>query len=99
MSDTFEIPTLARADIPAAMRLKDAAGWNQTETDWLRLLSFSPDGCFAAEVEGRIIGTVTTIRYEDRFAWIGMMLVDSEYRGRGIGTALLTRTIDHLESK
>jgi GNAT superfamily N-acetyltransferase len=90
---------MSRADIPEAMRLKDAAGWNQTEADWERLLSANPEGCFAAERENRLIGTATTIVYQHRFAWIGMMLVDPRYRGQGIGTALLERALEHVDSR
>lgn len=87
------------ADIPEGMRLKDLAGWNQTAVDWQRFLSASPEGCFVAESNGRVIGTSTTIVYEGRFAWIGMVIVDSELRGRGIGTALLERAIGYLDSR
>src|SRR6266404_8815729 len=90
---------MTRQDIAGGMRLKDLAGWNQTEADWERFLSSSPDGCFVAEIDGRVIGTVTTIVYEDRFAWIGMVLVDPGFRNRGIGRALLQRAIEHLESR
>lgn len=89
---------MTRADIPAGMRLKDIAGWNQTPADWEQFLAASPDGCFVAEVEGRVVGTATTIVYESRFAWIGMVLVDPEHRGRGIGTRLLEKTIEHLDA-
>jgi len=85
------------ADIPAGMRLKEIAGWNQTPADWERFLSASPEGCFVIEAEGRIVGTATTINYEGRFAWIGMVLVDPDYRGRGIGTRLLEKAIDYLD--
>ena len=86
-------------DIPEAMRLKDFAGWNQTAADWERFLSAGPEGCFVAEREGRVVGTSTTIVYEGRFAWIGMVLVDSQLRGQGIGTALLERAIQYLDSR
>jgi GNAT superfamily N-acetyltransferase len=85
-------------DIPEAMRLKDLAGWNQTAADWQRFLSDRPEGCFAAERDGHLVGTSTTIVYEGRFAWIGMVIVDPELRGRGIGTALLKRAIEYLDS-
>jgi GNAT superfamily N-acetyltransferase len=88
---------MTKADIPAGMRLKELAGWNQTSSDWKRFLEASPEGCFVAEVDGKVCGTVTTISYEDRFAWIGMVLVDPEYRGRGIGTRLLERAVEHLD--
>jgi len=86
------------ADIPGGMRLKELAGWNQTPFDWERFLRASPEGCFVAESEGRVLGTATTIVYEGRFAWIGMVLVDPESRGRGIGTRLLARAIEHLDA-
>jgi ribosomal protein S18 acetylase RimI-like enzyme len=97
MEMIFRLMTMA--DVPAGMRLKDLAGWNQTAADWERFLSASPSGCFVAEVEGRVVGTTTTIVYEGRFAWIGMVLVDPEFRGRGIGTHLLNKAIEHLDSQ
>jgi predicted N-acetyltransferase YhbS len=86
-------------DTPAAMQLKDAAGWNQTAADWARFLSASPEGCFVAEREGRVVGTATSIVYEGRFAWIGMVIVDSQYRRQGIGTALLERVVRSIDSR
>ncbi|MGB8295229.1 MAG: GNAT family N-acetyltransferase, partial [Polyangia bacterium] len=86
------------ADVAAGMRLKEIAGWNQTQEDWERFLRASPEGCFVAEWNGQVVGTVTTIVYEGRFAWIGMVLVDPQMRGKGIGTALLEKAIDHLDS-
>ena len=38
------IRLLQLSDIPAAMRLKEAAGWNQTELDWTNLLATEPEG-------------------------------------------------------
>ena len=93
----MNLRTMTTDDIPAGMRLKDLAGWNQTPADWRCFLEGSPRGCFAAEVEGKVVGTAATIVYEERFAWIGMVLVDPEFRGRGIGTRLLEKTIEHLD--
>jgi len=86
-------------DVPDGMRLKELANWNQTEQDWQLFLSANPQGCFVAEVHGRVVGTVTTMIYENRFAWVGMVLVEPEFRKRGIGSALLERAIKHLESR
>jgi GNAT superfamily N-acetyltransferase len=94
----MNLRTMTTDDIPAGMRLKSLAGWNQTSADWRCFLESSPRGCFAAEVEGKVVGTAATIVYEQRFAWIGMVLVDPEFRGRGIGTRLLEKTIEHLDA-
>ena len=76
-------------DIDAGLRLCRAAGWNQVARDWHQLLALTPGGALVADVDGRVVGTITTTRYEARFAWIGMVLVDPAARGRGIGTRLL----------
>lgn len=86
------------ADIPTGMKLKEVAGWNQSAADWERFLSASPNGCFVAEAEGRVVGTTTTITYQGRFAWVGMVLVDPQFRRQGVGTRLLARAIDHLDA-
>jgi GNAT superfamily N-acetyltransferase len=88
---------MERSDIPAGMRLKEAAGWNQTEQDWRRLLVLEPMGCFVACEDGRVRGTVTTLRYGERFGWIGMLLTDPDSRRRGIGTRLLHEAVSYLE--
>ncbi len=94
----MNLRTMTKADIAAGMRLKDLAGWNQTAADWERFLEASPQGCFVAESEGEVCGTVTTIVYESRFAWVGMVLVDPKHRGQGIGTRLLHKGIECLDS-
>ena len=93
----MNLRTMTKADVPAGMRLKELAGWNQTAADWERFLEASPVGCFVAETDGQVCGTVTTIVYESRFAWVGMVLVDPQHRGRGIGTRLLHQAIEYLD--
>ncbi|HTS68320.1 MAG TPA: GNAT family N-acetyltransferase [Terriglobia bacterium] len=88
---------MTAVDIPAGIRLKEAAGWNQTQGDWERFLRASPHGCFVADFEGQVVGSAATISYEGRFAWIGMVLVDPAQRGQGIGTKLLRKAVEYLE--
>jgi len=87
---------MAAIDISGGMRLKTSAGWNQTEADWRRFLEVDPSGTFVAEAAGRVVGTVSTIVYEDRIAWIGMMLVDPDFRRRGIGEGLMRMALEYL---
>lgn len=83
-------------DISFAHQLRDLAGWNQTERDWRGYLEFEPNGCFVAELGGQPAGTATTIRYGERFGWIGMVLVHPDHRRHGIGSLLLRKAIDYL---
>ena len=95
----IEIRRLADRDVAEAMRLKEAAGWNQTEEDWRRLLHLGPRGCFAATADGRLVATTTTTSYGRGLAWVGMVLVDPEFRRRGIATALVRAALDGLEAE
>jgi GNAT superfamily N-acetyltransferase len=95
----INIRLLFESDITAAMQLKAAAGWNQTEEDWRRLLALEPNGCFAAVKGGRLVGTTTTTTYGNELAWIGMVLVDPKERRQGIATRLLNVALDYLNGK
>jgi GNAT superfamily N-acetyltransferase len=95
----INIRLLFESDITAAMQLKEAAGWNQTEEDWRRLLALEPNGCFAAVKGGRLVGTTTTTTYGNELAWIGMVLVDPKERRQGIATRLLNVALDYLNGK
>jgi GNAT superfamily N-acetyltransferase len=87
-------------DIPAGLSLCRFAGWNQTARDWELLLQLGPDACrVAADEEGKIVGTVTTIRYEDHFSWIGMVLVHPDRQRQGIGVQLLREALHVLSSE
>jgi len=90
---------LLESDISAAMQLKEAAGWNQTEDDWRRLLRLEPNGCFCAIKDGRLVGTTTTTTYGDELAWVGMVLVDPEHRRQGIAAKLMSVALDYLNGK
>jgi predicted N-acetyltransferase YhbS len=92
----IEVRLLRESDIPAALRLKELAQWNQTENDWLRLLRLEPNGCFCATMDGDVVGTTTTTTYRPELAWIGMVLVDPERRQLGIATKLMNVAMEYL---
>jgi GNAT superfamily N-acetyltransferase len=94
----MQLRVMTTQDTPGGVRLNTIVGWNQTEADWSRFLAGSSTGCFVMEDGGKIVGTAATLSYENRFAWIGMVLVDPDYRNRGIGTSLLQRTIEYLDA-
>jgi GNAT superfamily N-acetyltransferase len=94
----FILRPMELSDIGSAMKLSTAEGWNQTERDW-KLFIENPDNvCMVAECGNKVIGTTTTINYSNQVAWIGMVLVDKEYRGLGVSKSLLTNIFKNLES-
>jgi GNAT superfamily N-acetyltransferase len=92
--------TMRRDDIPAGLSLCRAAGWNQLARDWDLFLNVSPDDCrVAVDGSGKVVGTVTTVRYGDHFSWIGMVLVDPAIRRQGIGMKLLKESLQILKNE
>lgn len=96
---SLRIRLFQKTDFVFADSLRALAGWNQTPDDWMRFLNHQPDGCFVAEWDGQPVGTATTTLYEDKVAWIGMVLVHPDARRRGIGRALLEHCIAFLKPR
>ena len=97
--ESVKIDLLRETDLAGALRLQEPEHWNQTARDWTRLLRLNPDGCFAAISDGKLIGTVTVTPYGEHLAWLGMMLVAQEHRGRGIGKRLMRTALAHCERR
>ena len=92
------IRVMEQTDIPAALFLSSAAGWNQTPDDWRMLLQLAASTCFGIEADGRIVATTTLIRHGPSLGWIGMVLTHADYRRRGFARMLLERTLEEAES-
>lgn len=93
-----KIRLMTTGDLRLGLKLTHQAGWNQIEADWLRFLQLEPEGCFVAELNGNAVGTTATCVLS-RAAWIAMVLVDVESRGKGVGTALLKHSIGYLKER
>ncbi len=94
----IRIRTMTISDLPLGLRLKNQAGWNQTEADWLRFLTLEAQGCFVAELDGVPVGTLTTCLLGG-VAWIAMVLVDVKARRKGVGSKLLQYALDYLDDR
>ena len=94
----IKIRYLKLSDIPDAMQIVLAEGWNQTEKDWEILIRGSQNICFAAIAGNQLVGTATAINYANIVSWIGMILVDKKFRGQGISKLLLKSLFDELKT-
>jgi len=71
-------------------------GWGYTRRDMERCWRYEPNGCFIAEVDGEPVGHVFSICYGG-MGWIGLLIVNPEARGRGIGAVLMQAAVDYLQ--
>lgn len=91
--------TMKFEDIAAGLSLCRAAKWNQLARDWEVFLNLNPDACCVAAAEDKVVGTVTTISFQNFFSWMGMVLVDPAWQGQGIGMQLLKEALQILHNQ
>ena len=94
----IEIRPLTETDIPQAMELKNALGWNQISEDWRRFLLLSPEGSFKAVRGQELVGTAIAYVFE-KVCWIGMVIVKEGCRQQGVGGQMMKRCLEHSVQK
>lgn len=95
----MNIRHLTSEDVPGAMDLSRAAGWNQTPEDWARMIALEPRGCFCVQCDGRIVATATLLCFGTDLAWIGMVLTHADYKRRGFARALMCAALDESRAR
>jgi len=92
---TVTVRQWVEGDIEFVVQSTSREKWGNTRGDVERCFHWEPVGCFVAEEESERVGHISTIAY-GKLGWIGLLIVNPEQRGRGIGTALLQKGIDYL---
>jgi len=90
------IRIMKKEDIEFVLKLMEIAGWGNTIEDIERNLSYEPDGCFIASLNGLQVGAVNSFLY-NHLGFIGDLVVLPEVRNRGIGEALMHHAIQRLQ--
>jgi len=91
----MEKPILRRlqiADLAECLRLTQAERWSHRMEDW-EFAHRLGLGWAACDAEGKLLGTASWWAYGERFATVGLVLVDQNYQGQGIGRQLMEAVI------
>ncbi len=89
---------LGEQHLAGAMALSRAANWNQNETDWRMMLRLGK-GFGLSAADGSFVASIVVLPYEDKFAWMSMVLVAPEFRRLGYASLLLRRAIAYLQAR
>jgi len=92
------ISPMTRDDLDFAVALTDAENWGYLRSDFERLISLAPDGCFVARGTLRRVGIITTTQHGD-YGFLGTLIVLKNYRNTGIGEALFAHAMTYLSEK
>ena len=84
------------------MALSTAAHWNQNEADWRTMLGFGQGWGLQVQDEAgrpRLAASTVVLPYDQRFAWVSMVLVLPEWRRQGLAKTLLRVALDDLQRR
>lgn len=95
----IEFHPLTEEMLLSAQRLSAQAGWEQTSEDWRRLISLDPSSVQVWCDEGEVRASYSIASYGRELAWIGMVLVDRDYRGRGLGKIVFQQALDDARAR
>jgi GNAT superfamily N-acetyltransferase len=80
------------------MALSSEAGWNQTVFDW-RFMLAAGEARGQLTAAGALVASALILPYEDRIAWIAMVLTTESHRRRGLATANLRWAIERCAAR
>ena len=87
-----DIQNLRVGDAGRCVLLSAAHGWDTTESQWRSILDLGSG--FGIEEGGRLVAAVILTIFDEVLASVAMMVVAPEYGRRGMGRALMERTLD-----
>ena len=96
LAESAVIRSWTQADIDYVSESVNREGWGHTRLDVERCWKLEPNGCFIAEFRNKPIGHVFSICY-GKTGWIGLLIVNPERRGQGVGSVLMQTAINYLQ--
>ena len=97
-SGRYRIRTLDAGEMAAVpIPWMREAGWNPGLHDAETFFAADRNGFLVGELDGEPIASVSAVRYDDSFGFMGCYLVAEQFRGQGYGMAIHEAGRRHLE--
>lgn len=74
-------------------------GWNPGLHDAVCFYAADPHGFFLAEQNGKPLGCLSAVAYDEFFGFAGFYIVKKEWRGRGIGHKLIQKASAYMGNR
>jgi len=84
-------------DAAAGARLSDLAGWSGTVEDWRARIAHT-GGFGLYDLKGLLVAAGLVFAFAPRMGFIGNILVDPDWRGRGLGRLMTQRCMAMLQA-
>ncbi len=98
-SGDFHVRTMRADEIGLVLDWAAAEGWNPGLADAPCFAAVDPGGFLVGEFEGKPAATISTVVYDDRFAFLGFYIVRPDLRGRGFGMRIWQAGMAHAGTR
>ncbi len=96
---TYITRPLSPAEIQTAADWAAAEGWNPGHSDAACFGAQDDQGFWGGFLNGQLIATISVVRYDDSFAFLGFYIVHPDYRTQGYGLALWNAATEHAGAR
>jgi GNAT superfamily N-acetyltransferase len=90
---------MSEDDLKIAVKFAANEGWNPGLNDQHTFWQADPGGFFKGVIDNEIISTISGVTYGDAFAFIGLYITKSAYRGKGYGTRIMRKCLDYIDNR
>ncbi|NHI01925.1 GNAT family N-acetyltransferase [Oceanimonas sp. MB9] len=93
----YRIRVMNREEVNLAIEWAAEEGWNPGLHDAQCYFSADPHGFLIGLLDDEPIATLSVIKYDDSFGFLGFYIVKPEYRGKGHGIEIWKAGINYLQ--
>ena len=87
---------MRRADLDVALEWAASEGWNPGLHDAEAFYRADHAGYFVGFLSRVPVACISAFAYSNAFGFLGLYIVKTEYRGRGLGIKIWERALEHL---
>lgn len=90
IDEGFRVRAVSRDEMPLFFEWAKGEGWNPGLHDCPCFHDADPHGILLAELHGEPVASISCVRYNNDFGFVGLYIAKPEFRGRGLGLRLWT---------
>ena len=93
------IRNVTRAELDQVLQWAKDEGWNPGRDDAAAFFAADPDGFFVGMVDETPVAAISVVNHNESYAFLGLYIVRTRFRGKGIGYGLWQHAIGHAGSR
>ncbi|HEY9850689.1 MAG TPA: GNAT family N-acetyltransferase [Leptolyngbyaceae cyanobacterium] len=84
-ADKFTIRPMTLSELEIVLNWAASEGWNPGLKDAPAFYAADPSGFLIGEIDGELISSISAVRYDENFGFLGLYIVKPEKRRQGFG--------------